>query len=624
MANLQVVKLRQVNLRDEDLETLAHAVGIRIRSLDVRSNILTDKSVNILLRSCFEHSGANNGLIERGQQYLSGAAFEDWPSGIARPEPDLLDDFRHDALDEHFMKQLAKPTVRRLPSEDLPHSGITHLYISDNLLTTVGLIRLLESRCLFVLDVGVPSKANTSQRHGSFSSPPRSIAEDSAYTLGLDKIISFTKKPYFENLTWLRIHHSVVTQKILVGGKNSSPAVSPVSYEMSAEQTKYELDAAPPVLELTIEKAESRYELQGDSIHLLVSPAIGETPSLESHKSLPSPKGGGAFAPEAVEEPIDEAGASPILSLAGLLPMAQATNGISGDSRSFFPLEEKQGLLGKESPQELSIALIHRQRQELRSRQREKPSILSPGMLPKLRTLILIDIPCSDPHQGIVDGLVQFISDCASEAELAELGTSLIKPQKNFSLGLQTMGRTRSGGKDAFALSKIVLEMAPPASISNVSSNPFRVLQDQKFAHRTKSSTEDADSEALWSAQENDFSFFGEDEECGLPAMEQALHPPIAMISEKMVLSTEELQIDTTSTPKPLKKAGLGVDVIQELANFRKLRKAAYDVAVQKGERFVDGYWPGEVKIVRWHARESPKSGMLDYYGNCYEKGIYR
>ncbi|KAL9639315.1 MAG: hypothetical protein Q9204_001149, partial [Flavoplaca sp. TL-2023a] len=65
-----------------------------------------------------------------------------------------------------------------------------------------------------------------------------------------------------------------------------------------------------------------------------------------------------------------------------------------------------------------------------------------------------------------------------------------------------------------------------------------------------------------------------------------------------------------------------GKDVIQKLVQFRKDRKAAFEDAVKRGERTVEGYWPGEVKVVRW---QGGKTGMVDYYGNLFENGyIYR
>ena len=63
------------------------------------------------------------------------------------------------------------------------------------------------------------------------------------------------------------------------------------------------------------------------------------------------------------------------------------------------------------------------------------------------------------------------------------------------------------------------------------------------------------------------------------------------------------------------------IDVVQELAKFRKERKAVYEDAVNRSVQHVDGYWPGEVKVVRGHHA----GWKTDYYGNHYAKGgVYR
>ena len=81
------------------------------------------------------------------------------------------------------------------------------------------------------------------------------------------------------------------------------------------------------------------------------------------------------------------------------------------------------------------------------------------------------------------------------------------------------------------------------------------------------------------------------------------------------------------------------MDLISELASWRKQRKAAYETAMAQFARFrprahdedgevgevmppfVEGYWTGEVKVVR---NEAPKgrSGVVDWFGNYFEKGI--
>ena len=611
MSNLQVLKLRQVNLRDQDVEILADAVKISIRSLDIRGNLLTDSSIKTLLSLCFIAPDIDDGLAGNRQMLQAGAGLEDWPFGIARPEPGLLDDFRHEALDEHFIKQLAKPSVGRLPSEDLPRSGITHLYIADNQLTVEGLTELIKSKRLFVLDAGAVNTVEVSK--GCRSPSSFSDIEVPTYLNGIEKITPAIEKYCFQNLTSLRIHHAVITQKTSSSKKGLSSLPPPFSYELSAEDARYEMGAAEAVFEMAVEETESRQELPGDSMHIVISPPVGQKPSLTVQESMPLPQGGGAFAPEVVEEVGLEEEIAPVLTATGLGPMAQSVNGISGHSQRLSSQAVAQRSGKYRGTPQLSTSLIEITRQQLRSHPPDKPYALSPGMVPKLRTLTLTDVPCNDPEHHVVDALIKFIYDCALETKLAELEATSLKSRK----------ATTPTQRGIFALSRIVLEMAPPASLKPVS-NPFRTVQTSRLPYRTKSSTEDADSEALWSAQENDFSFFGDEEECGLPAIEPGLQVPLSALSEKFTVTTAEMESDSLSSVQESKKSDLGPDVIQELARFRKAKKDAYSEAVKRGENMVDGYWPGEIKIVRWRASHSRKHDKSDYYGNYFEKGIYR
>lgn len=617
MSNLQVLKLRQISLRDEDVKILADAVHTRIRSLDVRGNLLTDKSASTLL-NCFISMEVDDGLMGSGSPLLTYSGIDDWPSGISRPDPALLDDFRCDALDEHFIKQLAKPSVKRLPSEDLPLSGITHLYISDNKLSIDGLAKLFKSRRLFVLDAGAVNTSKVFERSQSFSSSSSSSSlrdSEISVSTGVEKLVPTIEKHSAQKLTSLRIHHAVVTRKTFED--DSSPVTPPLSYELSADDTRYELNVVEPLYELN-EMPEPLYELPGDSTYAVSSPAVGKGPSLDIQENLSLPHGGGAFASEVVEEADVDGGAASILISGGLGFMAQAVNGIAGNQN--LPRTDEPAFMRMEGQHDLSISLIHSRRRELHSRQHKKPHALSPGMLPKLRTLIVTNVPCNDHDHHTVDALIQFIRDCALEAELAELEANLLKPSGNDN-GVRHRSELANSARSIFALSRIVLEMAPSAASSKAASNPFRTSQNSKFGYRSKSSTEDADSEALWTAQEHDFSFFGDEEECGLPATEPGRNYPLSTISEeKIVLSTDDAVLNTSPT-SPSKKAELGPDVIQELAHFRKQRKAAYEEAVKRGETMVDGYWPGEVKIVRWHARHLQRT---DYYGNHFERGVCR
>jgi hypothetical protein len=91
-------------------------------------------------------------------------------------------------------------------------------------------------------------------------------------------------------------------------------------------------------------------------------------------------------------------------------------------------------------------------------------------------------------------------------------------------------------------------------------------------------------------------------------------------------MSGLELAADRPPTPpqpeiefrsKPL------LDVVGEIAKFRRERKAAYNNLVQMGDTLpdVEGYWAGEMTVVRKQRDEA--SGELDCYGNRYESGWY-
>lgn len=572
LPNLQVLKLRQVNLRDEDIDTLAAAVGIRVRSLDVRDNLLTDRSAETLLRSCFITPGVSDGLGANSEGVLLTAGLEDWPAGITRPAPHLLADFRDEALDEHFIKRLATATIGRLPSEDLPLSGITHLYIAENRLSTAGLAKIIESGRLFVLDAGSIKDV----------SPTELLTSSS----GIEKLVPVMEKHCSENLTSLRIHHAVITTKLSAKDIGLAP---PVPFELSAEEYRFELPTLPPVFELGTQANTSIYELPGDSPHLVVTCVSGEEIQ-KAHQTLPSP---GTVAPEAVEEAVEEA---LIITSAGLGPMAQALNGIGSDDVTSDHVDTT----------ELSLSIIQEQRQQLRSRQADNPYTLLPGKLPKLKTLTLTDIPSHDPGDQIAKALVQFITDCATEAKLAALETDLLETHKLN--GQRCTGNTKDP-HNIFALSRIVLEMS---HLTSSSSNP---LTPSHF----RSITGEPDCETLTSAAQNDFSFTSNeaDEECGQLAIDPGLPPALSILTEKMPVSPTTnddsgpdaiLSRNSSGYQRPSssrKPQSLQLDsgkyVRQELINFRTRRKAEYEDARRRGAdaSTVSGYWPGEVKIVR-------------------------
>ena len=617
---IQVLKLRNIHLKDEDIEILADSIGIRVRSLDVQGNHLTDRSVRTLLSKCFQVDDQSNGLSDDGPNPSSNLALEDWPAGFVRPDSAVLNEFKDESYDERFIRRLTTGIVSRLPYEDLPHSGITHLHIADNNLTVEGVAALVMSKKLYVLDAGTVNTGKT------VNNPHSEASSTNARYIrfpGAEKLTPVLAK-CAEKMTSLRLHHAVVTE--YAPPKDENPALAtcelgtdtmkqelegPVPSELDA--VVYEMDATPPLYEIDTEAARPRYELPGDATYVMISPSIGKKPSLSEEESQPQPRRGSAFAPEVVEAEESDDDESPVLTATGLGPMAQAVNGVSNFANSLSTESNAEASrVGKDNT-DMQRTLIERQRAKLRSSRLDKPHGLFPGMLPKLRTITLTDVPCFEQSRHAVDALIQFIRDCASEAELADLQVRL-EPGPLHKSGQ----RHPSGGshkpREIFALQRMVLEMS--------SSEPSCVAKGitvSKFAKRTKSSTEDPDSEAFWSAAENDFTFFDDEEECGLPSIEPDSYVPYASLNEKITMPASPIDKSPAFLPSAANEPL--IDVVQELAKFRKERQAIYEEAMKRGVRHADGYWPGEVKIVRG----LNANGKADYYGNYFEQGgVYR
>ena len=615
---LQILKLRSINLRDDDMEIITTAIGLRVRSLDVQGNHLTDHSIRFLLSSSIKGTvGASDESTGRLHS-SSNLAVEDWPSGFVRPDPAILDEFKDQSYDERFVRRLTSGAVSRLPYEDLSSSGITHLYIANNNLTVEGLASLIRSKKLHVLDAGSPHRGAIFNR--SRPSFPNSTShpngDDRLLRIpGAEKLAPILGK-YGEEMTSLRLHHAIVTE--IAPNLDDHPTASELSANEAMTEPDaavHEMDATPPLYELEPREPVPRFELPGDSAHVVVSPPIGGKPTLSKDESQPRAKGDGVFAPEVVEEDGLKDEESPVLTATGDLDTrAQAMNGISRLTVSGVSGTENLGM-GPDR-QKMQLTLIEKQRQELRSSRLDKPHGLIPGMVPKLRSLTLTDVPIQSGSERVHQALIQFIRDCAAETELAAC-QARTKPDTMRKPGERQSKHHHHTARETFALKQIVLEMAPMSS-SPSSHNP----KSSNFTRVSKSSTEDADSEALWSAAENDFTFFDDDEECGLPSVEPDSYVPYSALSEKIIMPSDgDCEPKRLPTLKPSSLKQPKFDVVQELAQFRKERKAAYENGVQRGVYHVEGYWPGEVKIIRGHQLGS----TTDYYGNQFEKtGVYR
>ncbi len=770
--DLQVLKLRGVGMRDGEAEVLANAIGIRVRLLDVRENNLTDMAVRSLMQACFLPPDR---LPTGGN--MNTRQIEDWPVGMA-PGPDFLslDSLRSEELDRQLLKQLTHPLTGRLALEDIPHRGLTHLYIADNKLSVEGLSSLLKTTRLHILDGGSVDPVKTISRTKSLSSPTG--YNDEVRFPGTEKLVPVLGTYATHNLTYLRVSHAVVTEAM-----HTREALSPMvsAAELASEETAVVEVPAPAryavelpsendaIFELSAEPAISKSELPGDCIHFALSPPVNTAPDqngLSSGTEKIRPKrGDGVFAPEIVttgntaEQPEDEEitlNASGSVLLSKNPPAAVTSNiaridttdarhetlntssstvrrsGGTPPSPSAFRLARIEEFLRKRP---LTTAFAPNATDILRMDHSHRYpyqnyTYLHPSHLPNLRTLILTGVPTQVPGSSpIITALLRFISACADEAYLA-----LLRAQTNYSLppGHSRHTAELQHARSLFALRTIALEMGTP-SPSNVPAGKAWDHSRAKFSmHR--SSTGDRDSEALWSAAENDFSFFseeGEEEnECGIYQNEPEKYFPTANLGEKCICdpndshgnnnsphdsvstldslplrspsrfhptmlksptllqsprnlplgrnrrsssaASNRREESLTSTPRaatplpsempgtvptsspmpplpppppPQPKEESMVDLVAELAKFRREKKKEYEDVLlkwrirnnpsnpqngvngngaastdEKDLPFIEGHWKGEIKIVR-NAAPKGRTGVVDMYGNYFEKG---
>lgn len=331
MASLQILKLSGIQLRDNDMAVLAESIGVRVRSLDVRDNFLTDKSVRILLHSCLKSVDTSNSGGRLRHRGLSGAADEDWPPGILKPDPAVLDEFRDESFDKRYLERLTHGLVSRLPSEDQAHAGITHLYIANNQLSVEGLSSLVKSTGLHVLDAGAVDTSRLFHRTAlSSGALPPNLHIPRFDLPGAEKLTPILAKCAWKNLTSLRIGHTVVTKWTTLKGEEPEPEPEPKPdiYELSSDSARHELDVASPTYELPGDQNE-RCELPGDPVHFVLSPAVGTKPEDQVPRAPPQVDRGSIYAPAIVAD-VDE-GVDvdiPVVTATGLIPPAQAINGV--------------------------------------------------------------------------------------------------------------------------------------------------------------------------------------------------------------------------------------------------------------------------------------------------------
>ncbi|PWY76431.1 leucine rich repeat domain protein [Aspergillus sclerotioniger CBS 115572] len=689
LEHLQVLKLRGIGLKDNDAEFLANAIERRVRFLDLRNNFLTDMSIRSLLQASFLPPGAEDGP-RRGPPLISNRKF-----------------LRNPPLDEQVLKALTQPLTGRSWVEDLPQAGITHLYIADNPISVEGAASLLASSRLYALD-------SISRMEYSLNSP-----QDDPHELpGAEKLIPILGTTARENLTYLRAHHAICT---VDGPSRETATLDMLLPELSGGiesevPREAELGTNHEIYELPSNEA-AVFELPGTPVPqpsnwYSRSSESGRKPTIYEDNPLPERRRGSVFAPEVVET--DRANDEARLGdTHATISSSRLPHGISISSISSIPsitldsvgsIPQCSSPLSAEDPRALKIQELLAKRPKSLPRRDSKGNYfpyLHPSHVPHLETLVLTDVPSHVlANSPILTSLIRFITACSNEALLATLQAG-----SDYSL---PPGRARARAeqervRSLFALRRLVLEITPTVQTNKLS----RWTPSSYRTGASKSSTGDRDSENLWSAAIGDFSFFGE-EECGVPDAYSGKYFPMAALNEKVTLipddddsgrtgvsetdmasspsmlhtshlSSQPNSFDPATTPRGMRShspfQGQGgdsgasreeipdVDLVAELASFRRTKKAEYENMLRGNRRrrdtistvssrfspsvsssqtfspspslntltaspapfisiahYLEGHWKGEVKIVR-NAAPKGRSGVVDMYGNYFEKG---
>lgn len=603
-AGLQVLKLRGLNLNDDGVGILCKSIALRVRSLDLRDNMMTDRSIRKLLENCVisDHSSNDAYMLSSGQRS---------PGLLSYLGTEMLEIYQGEDFEGFLRNAFTGRFVSRLAIEDVSHTGLTHLYLADNPITVEGTSGLVRSERLHVLDVGSVA--------GVFNKPPSIAGQTPNHDVtmpGIEKLTPVFAKHATETMTFLRIDHSLVAKdapnvnadEIVQGRVELDDSSLPYNTRDVAEVSG--TSVRPEAFELPAEPQTPRFELPGDPLRFVVSPAIDDTfriqnPGDEAH----GPRRGSAFAPEIVASLAADMHRSTLLSPFPATDDGTSTSGWQGATSAL------------ESGSSASTPLLRpRSYSSMTTERRARVTAhalagnnLHPAMLPHVTTLVLTNVPPLSPNRQVADRIIRFIKQCAEESSLARKQAIL-----DYSAPPGRRGQSSALKYSAdriFALKRLVLELATVQDkVHNGKASPW-------VHQNTKSMTEDRDSEALWTASETDFSFFG-DEECVFPTLDTDRAALYTGTSEKEVSVGQPSQHAPPATSDQTPR----IDNVALISAFRKERKAAQQRRLAMGNYEVEteGLWNGVVQVVR--SNGSMRSDeQEDYYGNKFTNNyLYR
>lgn len=668
LEHLQVLKLRGIGLKDIDAAYLANAIGHRVRLLDLRGNKLTDMALQSLLQACFlppGHAAYTRASQNRGLSVSSSTN----PLSQDIPRSKLL---RSPVVDEKFRKALTSPLTGRSWVEDLPSAGITHLYLADNQFTVDGVASLLTTGRLHVLDVGTVD----TEKHLNES---LISAEQRVYP-GSEKLIPILGTVAKDNLTYLRAHHPICTS---IAPHGRSPPAEDLLPELSAgdgtagfnelDSSTAEIHELPadttPVFELSGSSPRPKSPITPRDDVVASFREFQEDPGLQIDERRCS-----AIAPEVLYGPNETDGTtSPSVGFSALSssPIPLCNSPISMEDSRGRKIQELLAKRPKSQPR--------------RNGRQSYVDYLHPFQVPHLEVLVLTDVPSHVPADSpILESLMQFIIACSNEALLATLQAGSdysLPPGQDRAKAEQERARSLFGLRQlVLEITPITKSLnnfnsSTWKSVSAQIGNQKSTTGDWDLERLWSAASDDF---SFFGEPECGVPSYGQGRYSPMPPLNEngTLTPDelgssrngmsdlTGAFSGKLSLQEGKNQPGLrTSSPSFTPAPAPIVDLASELAAFRRRKKSEYEQTIRQasqrrntvealspqsyhsagsarglspspsarasspvlGSRLsiahhVEGHWKGEIKIVR-NATPKGRSGMVDMYGNYFEKG---
>lgn len=183
---LRVLKLRNIGLRDADIELMSSILLYRAKSLDIRDNRITDQGLDSLAQHCFAP------ILQSHDDFSSLGAT-------------ILAIYNGEQLESCLYKTFTSKFVAQLVIESIHPSGLTHLYLSGNPMTTKGVSGIIKTGRLHVLDIG---SMEISGMRDSAQHDDRN--HSSLVNVDRCSFVSTLAKHAAQSLTFLRISYEVV------------------------------------------------------------------------------------------------------------------------------------------------------------------------------------------------------------------------------------------------------------------------------------------------------------------------------------------------------------------------------------------------------------------------------